>query len=254
VSLVVNGIDTGSGVQSTVPAASPLVLSAEGDAVSGTVTVTDRAGNSATFPSPVVRIDETPPIVTVSVPGDGAIYLLDQPVTASWSASDALSGLASASGTVASGSPIDTPFSALGPHTFSVTGLDNAGNSTTVTHTYFVQYSSAIGHVVLSPIQTGAVFKVGSTVPVKFQVFDFFGTSIGTPGVVQSFVLVGTSASTTELNQPLSTSADGGFRWDPTAQQWVFNLSTDGGTSGLTYDYQIGLNDGTAISFQFRLK
>ena len=53
--------DALSGVASTSPAASPLVLSAEGAAVTGSVTVTDVAGNSATFTSPAVNIDKTPP-------------------------------------------------------------------------------------------------------------------------------------------------------------------------------------------------
>jgi hypothetical protein len=112
-----------------------------------------------------------------------------------------------------------------------------------------------MGHTASNPIRTDSVFKVGRTVPVKFQVFDFFGTSIGTPGVVQSFVLVRTSAGTTDLNEPArSTNPDASFRWDPTALQWVFNLSTSGGTSGLTYFYRITLNDGTDIDFQFGLK
>jgi len=52
--------DNLSGVASTsVP--SPLTFTAEGASVSGTVTVTDLAGNSATFTSPGVKIDKTPP-------------------------------------------------------------------------------------------------------------------------------------------------------------------------------------------------
>ncbi len=53
--------DTGAGVASTDPA-SPLPLANEGSAVSGQVTAVDRAGNSAAFPSPIVRIDKTAPV------------------------------------------------------------------------------------------------------------------------------------------------------------------------------------------------
>ncbi|MDR7485714.1 MAG: Ig-like domain-containing protein, partial [Armatimonadota bacterium] len=56
--------DTLSGVASTDPAGNPLVLSQEGAAVVGRVTVTDRAGNTATFETPAYRIDKTPPAVT----------------------------------------------------------------------------------------------------------------------------------------------------------------------------------------------
>ena len=55
--------DTGAGVASTNPA-SPLVLSAQGAAVSGVVMATDRAGNSASFNSPVVKIDKTSPVIS----------------------------------------------------------------------------------------------------------------------------------------------------------------------------------------------
>src|SRR5262249_30034569 len=54
-----------SGVAAT-SAASPLLLSIEGGAVTGTVTAVDRAGNGAAFTSPPARIDKTPPVVTFS--------------------------------------------------------------------------------------------------------------------------------------------------------------------------------------------
>jgi len=58
--------DTLSGV-ATASASSPLVLSTEGLAVAGTVTVTDKAGNTAVYTSPSVKIDKTPPTVTCNV-------------------------------------------------------------------------------------------------------------------------------------------------------------------------------------------
>ncbi len=61
VSIPFTASDATSGVASTNPAASPLVLSTEGTAVTGTVTVTDVAGNSATFTSSAVKVDKTPP-------------------------------------------------------------------------------------------------------------------------------------------------------------------------------------------------
>jgi C1A family cysteine protease len=52
--------DTLSGVAGSVPT-SPLVLTAEGNNVTGTVTVTDVAGNSAQFTSASFKIDKTAP-------------------------------------------------------------------------------------------------------------------------------------------------------------------------------------------------
>lgn len=59
--------DNLAGVQTTVP--NPLLLSTEGRNVTGQVTVTDYANNSATFTSPTnpqINIDKTPPTITPS--------------------------------------------------------------------------------------------------------------------------------------------------------------------------------------------
>jgi sugar lactone lactonase YvrE len=55
--------DTGAGVASTGPL-SPLVLTAEGAAVSGVVTATDRAGNQAHVTSRAIRIDKEGPVIS----------------------------------------------------------------------------------------------------------------------------------------------------------------------------------------------
>ncbi|MCL5959728.1 MAG: hypothetical protein M1358_10530, partial [Chloroflexi bacterium] len=75
VSIPFTASDNLSGVGSTNPARSPLVLSREGSATSGTVVVSDVAGNSATYTSPAVKIDKTPPVLTV--PGAQSIQYSD---------------------------------------------------------------------------------------------------------------------------------------------------------------------------------
>ena len=84
-----------SGVEGTsIP--SPLVLSTEGASVSGTVSVTDLAGNTRSFTSAIVRIDKTAPAVTASrLPLANAYGWNNTDVTVSASASDGLSGVAS---------------------------------------------------------------------------------------------------------------------------------------------------------------
>lgn len=51
-----------------------------------------------------------------------------------------------------------------------------------------------------------------------------------------------------------STTPDTAFRWDSTDQQWIFNLSSTNLMSGTSYSYGIGLNDATAIDFNFAVK
>ena len=71
VSLPFTPADNLAGVASTAPA-SPLVIAAEGSAVNGAVTVTDRAGNAATFTSPAYKIDKTAPTLTALANPPGA--------------------------------------------------------------------------------------------------------------------------------------------------------------------------------------
>ncbi len=52
----------------------------------------------------------------------------------------------------------------------------------------------------------------------------------------------------------ISTTPDAAFRWDATAQQWIFNISTKPLTANVTYIYRIMLNDGTAIDFEYGLR
>jgi hypothetical protein len=114
-------------------------------------------------------------------------------------------------------------------------------------------------HVVLQPVagDGSSVFKAGRTVPIKFRVGDANGNSIGTPGVVTSFAIVGVinGTVTTPVDlPPTSTNGDTSFRFDPTAQQWIFNLNTSGLAANSTYVFQIGLADGSNITFQFGLR
>jgi hypothetical protein len=94
VSIPFTAADAVSGVDSTVPASSPLVITTEGSGVTGTVTVTDLAGNSKTFTSPAVNIDKTSPTVTASrSPAPNANGWNNTNVTATYDATDAGSGI-----------------------------------------------------------------------------------------------------------------------------------------------------------------
>ncbi|HEY2467504.1 MAG TPA: kelch repeat-containing protein [Terracidiphilus sp.] len=131
--------------------------------------------------------------------------------------------------------------------------------------TLSVKYASAgvcggdLGHTILQPINASgtSVFNSKSTSPAKFRVCDANGVSVGTPGVVKSFVLYQIlNGTTTTVNESVdSTTPDTTFRWDPTAQQWIFNISNKNlGPANQTYFFLITLNDGTSIPFSYGLK
>ena len=254
--------DNLAGIASTSPG-SPLILISEGAAVTGDVTVTDRADNSATFTSAVFKIDKTAPTIGIVSPGNGEIDILNGLKAASYNCADGLSGVAGCSGPVASGANIDT--ASVGAKSFTVTASDAAGNAAALTAGYRVQYlaagacNGAPGHAILQPVNAdgSSVFKQRSTVPSKFRVCDALGASIGAPGVVTSFKLIATISgvvTTTLDDDPVSTTPDSAFRWDPTDRQWIFNLNTKNLSASRTYIYLISLNDDTAIQYQFGLK
>jgi len=51
-----------------------------------------------------------------------------------------------------------------------------------------------------------------------------------------------------------STTPDNNFRWDPTAQQWIFNINNKALWANQTYIFLITLNDGSTISFRYGLR
>jgi hypothetical protein len=115
------------------------------------------------------------------------------------------------------------------------------------------------GHQVLQPVNAdgSSVFKQGSTVPVKFRVCNSAGISIGVAGTVVTFNLIQISsgAGTSAVNEQVySTTPDAAFRFDSSAQQWIFNVSTKSLPANTTYLYRITLNDGSYINVQYSLK
>jgi catabolite regulation protein CreA len=120
------------------------------------------------------------------------------------------------------------------------------------------------GGVVLPPINAdgSSVYqrKGGSTIPVKFRVCGASGQSISNPAAV----FAGTSGSLTMLSAVRGTVTaanesaiidipDVAFRWDPSGQQWIFNMATSNLESGTTYSFSINLKVGN-IPFRVGVK
>jgi outer membrane protein assembly factor BamB len=119
-----------SGVQSSDPA-SPLHFVSEGANQTQQVTVTDKAGNSATFTSPAVNIDLTKPSTTANIQGTQSGGFTG-PVSVTLNASDNLSGVAGTFFRIDGGgvnSVIGTFFIGVnGTHTLEYWSVDVAGN------------------------------------------------------------------------------------------------------------------------------
>jgi virginiamycin B lyase len=118
-----------------------------------------------------VVLDDTPPVVTVSSPLDGALVLQGSALVADYACADedGGSGLASCDGSVPDGAPLDT--AALGTHVLSVAASDNAGNTASASAGYMV-VAGMSGK--LAPLPAVTSVKAGSAVPV--------GVDLGTKG------------------------------------------------------------------------
>jgi len=79
--------------------------------------------------------------------------------------------------------------------------------------------------------------KAGSTIPVKFQLTDYYGNYIST-AIAQIYV---------------NSSYIGDFEYDLTNNQYIFNLSTRGFSTG-NYTITVILDDGTQYSTTITLK
>ena len=115
------------------------MITGEGTALISTRSVSDIAGNTTTASSsPAVKIDRTPP--TVRYTGNSGTYTIDQTVSITCSASDALSGIASSTCANATGSAWSF---GPGTTTLSATATDLAGNTGTGSTSFTVVVTSA---------------------------------------------------------------------------------------------------------------
>lgn len=253
----ITGIDTPT-------ASAPLTVSGDGT-YSISVTATDGVGNSGAAPGSIntatVKIDTTPPIITISKPIAGD-YILNAIVLADWSAVDALSGINFAVGTIPSGAAIDT--SSVGMKPFMVSAGDKSGNTATTSISYYVRYSYVAGRKILPPLEQVSspsgltkAYKLGSTLPIKFQLFDANGAPIGTAKATLTLNMVSNGVDLTDpvtvLDSGSSNDNGNTFRYDPVGQQYIFNLSTKNLQQG-TYKITVSLDDGTSIITFFELR
>jgi len=112
------------------------------------------------------------------------------------------------------------------------------------------------GGVILPPINTdgSSVWKVGSTVPVKFTVCGANGQPISDPTAVftsgyGSITLINTVRGTVNgVNESTYNDIpDSAFRWS--SGIWIFNMATANLDKNATYSYRIALKNGSFVYF-----
>jgi hypothetical protein len=93
-----------------------------------------------------------------------------------------------------------------------------------------------------------SVFKAGSTVPVKFQLKNASGAVVQAASLpIFSVSPLAKCADGAVDESASTTTADTGstYRWDSTAQQYIYNYKTSSSFSGQCQFIQATLSDGT---------
>ena len=207
---------------------------------------TDKAGNTATATVSGISIDqEKPTLTTADVNVAGGTYTLGSVPTATCTATDSFSGVASCTVTVSAGNT-----NGVGTFTYTATATDKAGNTTTVTGTYKVIYRF---DGFLQPINdtahqigaTTSVFKAGSTIPAKFQLKNSAGTVVQAATAPAWLTPVKGSSMSAPVDESVYTATgDSGttYRYDTTAAQYIYNWKT--GTGGNYWRIGVRVDDG----------
>lgn len=221
-----------------------LTLESQNQVVSGTAL--DLAGNSSSVGT-IINLDKTPPMLTMPVLNP--TYAYNSSASFNFSALDPLSGLASFSATF-NGMPIANgttmTLTKLGTNTFTLQAADEAGNTISQSAAFEVQYvfSGFLPPVVADGSQ---VYKLGRTLPVKFQLQDADKVYVSTATArltLQQF------SDDLPIGDPVvvesMSGADTGnmFRYDSDNQQYIFNLNTNSLSAG-AWQLLVRLDDGT---------
>ncbi len=102
---------------------------------------------------------------------------------------------------------------------------------------------------ILQPINAdgSSVFRLGSTVPVKFQLTDSNANyiSIAVARIYVAKISDGIIGTEMEADSTSAATEDNLFRYDSTADQYIFNLGTKSLSTG-TWQIRIELDDGTS--------
>jgi predicted extracellular nuclease len=181
------------------------------------------------------------PIAAFATSGAGAVVTYASPT-----ATDAVDGPVPVTCTPTSGSLF-----APGTTTVTCTAVDQAGNPATAAFTVTVTFSTPAGAACFQqPINADgtSIFKLGRTVPVKIALTG--PSAVVTDLVAHLFlskVSNGIEGSVIEADSTSAADTGNQLRYDPTSNQYIFNLSTSSLSQG-TWSLRAGLGVATSAA------
>jgi hypothetical protein len=218
------------GCVGTYPLGYPLPTSRPGT-FTFTVDAFDAALNHGTATATYRVVDRTPPQITIVSPADGALFLVGDPITASYFCHDDVDGTL----VPCKATPVDT---SLGTHTFVVSSVDSAGNTSSASTTYSVRYPFDGFYAPLVAEPGSVTVRAGESVPAKFSLH-------GDRGVA---VLARAAWRPCGVATGDSSTAFGALSYNAGPDRYTFMWSTDRAWAGSCKELLLTLRDGTTHS------
>jgi hypothetical protein len=186
-------------------------------------------GQSVTFTATVSGLPPATSIPTGNVTfSDGGTVLGNVSLNSSGQATDTTSALSPGNHTITAVYSGDTNFT---------------GSSGNLTQMVWYNFSGFL------PTLGKSSYKLGSTIPIKWQLTDYNGNFIGELSTVVA-LLVGPVGGTLVAPTPSGGTV---LRYDTTDNQYIFNWKTTGLEAG-NYTISLSLNDGTIHTMQVTLQ
>lgn len=195
--------------------------------------------------------DTTAPTVTIAAPTDGAAYIIGTTVTASYSCSDEAggSGLASCVGDTTEGASLDT--ATVGAKTFTVIATDQAGNRSSITHSYRVVYPFEGFNQPIDGLPALNRSRPGSSIAVKWGLRANHGPQVVAAGYPRSQTIACGSTELLETGEPTATAGSSGLTYDPVVEQYSYVWKTSKSWLGTCRQFILKLDDGTVHRANF---